>query len=315
MASMSSRSPYEVLGVPRSADEEAIKKAFRRKAKELHPDRNKSDPKAQDRFAELNTAHEILSDAEKRRQFDQGAIDAEGKPRFHGFEGMRGRGGPAGGPNPNMEEVFRHFGFGTGGTGDPFADLARGRQRQRNPFETFGGDPFSEAQPASRDTEAEISLTLEEAAAGGKKRLTMPSGKEGEVAYPAGIEAGQVIRVRGQGRPESLGRPAGDLMLKVRLAPHERFTLDGKNLRAGVEVALADAVLGGPVRIPTLTGAIELTLPVGTDGGKVFRLKGKGFPGKDGAGDLLVRIDIVLPKGDKDLETLMLRRRARQGAL
>jgi DnaJ-class molecular chaperone len=315
---MSKRSPYDVLGVPKGTDDEAIKKAFRKRAKELHPDRNAKDPKAQERFSELNTAYEILGDKEKRRQFDGGQIDAEGKPRFHGFEGMGAggqgggfsgfRGGQGGPGGPNMEEIFRQFGFG-GGSGDPFADLARGR-RGPNINEA---DPFGRGPP-SADTEGELVLTLEEAAAGGKKRVTLPSGKEGDVAFPAGVEAGQVIRLRGQGRAASLGRPAGDLLLKVRHAAHDRFALDGKHLRIGVAVPLAEAVLGGSVRVPTLTGAIDLTIPQGTDGGKVFRLKGKGFPAAAGAGDLLVRIDIAVPKGDAELEALMRMRRAKAKA-
>ncbi len=131
------------------------------------------------------------------------------------------------------------------------------------------------------------------------------------MAFPAGVEAGQVIRLRGQGRAASLGRPAGDLLLRVRHAAHDRFALEGRNIRTAVSVPLADAVLGGGVRVPTLTGALELTIPPGTDGGRLFRLKGKGFPGPNGAGDLIVRIDIALPKSDHELEALMRIRRAR----
>jgi DnaJ-class molecular chaperone len=316
LAGMSKRSPYDVIGVPKGADDEAIKKAFRRRAKELHPDRNAKDPKAQERFSELNQAYEILGDKDKRRQFDSGQIDHEGKPRFQGFEGTRGGPGPGQGfgggrGGPSMDDIFRQFGFGGagGGSGDPFADLARGRRPAGAFAET---DPFGrQTGGGSADTEGEIVITLEEAAAGGKKRITLPSGKEGDVAFPAGVEAGQIIRLRGQGRSSSLGRSAGDLLLKVRHANHERFTLDGRTLRTSVDVPLADAVLGGTARVPTLTGAIELTIPPGTDGGKTFRLKGKGFPGQNGAGDLLVRVDVSLPKGDHELEALMRIRRAR----
>jgi DnaJ-class molecular chaperone len=311
---MSSRNPYDVIGIPRTAEEEAIKRAFRKKAKELHPDRNMSDPKAQERFAELNQAYEILSDKEKRKQFDRGEIGGDGKSRFEGFSGGPGRG--QGGPS--MDDIFRSFGFGmgggAGGSGDPFADLARGRGRAQGGPSGFPGGGFQQAEPmagAARDTEGELVLTLEDAAKGGSKRVTMPSGKEGEVNFPKGVMPGQVIRVRGQGKAASLGRPAGDLMLKVRLASHERFQLDGKTLRTQVELPLTDAILGGAVRVPTLTGTLELTVPPGTDGGKVFRLKGKGYPATDGAGDLLVRMDIVLPKGDVELEALMRIRKAR----
>jgi DnaJ-class molecular chaperone len=310
---MSKRSPYDVLGVPKGADEATVKKAFRRRAKDLHPDRNISDPKAQERFSELNQAYEIIGDKDKRRQFDSGQIDAEGKPRFQSFEGMGG--GPAAGGGfrpgaggPNMEDIFRQFGFGAGGSGDPFADLARGRRAAGGNFQDTDAAGRSSA---AADTEGDLLLTLEEAAAGGRKRVTLPSGKEGDVAFPAGVEAGQMIRLRGQGRSASMGRPAGDLLLKVRYAAHERFTLDGKTLRTAVSVPLADAVLGGTIRVPTLKGAIELTLPPGTDGGKIFRLKGKGFPSAPNAGDLHVRIDIALPKDDQELVALMRIRRAR----
>jgi DnaJ-class molecular chaperone len=313
---MTARNPYDILGVPKGAEDENIKKAYRKRAKELHPDRNAKDPKAQERFAELNTAYEILGDKDKRRQFDTGQIDGDGKPRFAGFDGMGGApgsgfGGGRGGPN--MEDIFRQFGFGMGGgaggpTGDPFADL--GQVRRRGDFKT--ADPFGRTQSAATETEGELALTLEEAAKGGKKRITLPSGKEGDVAFPAGVEAGQVIRLRGQGKAGSMGRPDGDLLLKVRYAVHERFTLEGKTLRTSVSVPLSDAVLGGLLRVPTLMGAIELTLPPGTDGGKIMRLKGKGFPAQAGAGDLHVRIDIALPKNDHELEALMRIRRARQ---
>jgi DnaJ-class molecular chaperone len=307
---MSSRSPYDVIGIPRNAEDEAIKRAFRKKAKELHPDRNMSDPKAQARFSELNQAYEILSDKDKRKQFDRGEIDGEGKARFEGFSAGPGRG--QGGPS--MDDIFRSFGFGMGGSGDPFADLARGTGRAQGGPSGFPGGSFQQTDPmggATRDAEGELVLSLEEAAKGGSKRVTMPSGRDGDVVIPRGIMPGQVIRVRGQGKPVSLGRPAGDLLLKVRFASHERFQLEGKSIRTTVELPLSDAVLGGAVRVPTLTGALELTIPPGTDGGKVFRLKGKGFPAADGAGDLLVRIDIVLPKGDVELEALMRIRKAR----
>jgi DnaJ-class molecular chaperone len=317
---MTRRNPYDVLGVARSADDETIKKAFRRKAKELHPDRNRSDPKAQDCFAELNTAYEILGDAQKKAQYDAGQIDAEGKPRFDGFAGAspfgRGAGAGAPGAGPSAEEIFRSFGFGRGGgaESDMFADLIRGMRggagEAPGPGAGAGAGP-APPRGATPDLEAELAVTLEEAAAGASKRVMLPNGREGEVAVPRGVESGQTIRLKGKGRAGTLGRADGDLLLRVKLLPHERFRLDGRDLRAGVEVPLATAVLGGSVRVPTLTGAIELTIPPGTDGGRVFRLKGKGFPAKDGAGDLLLRADIVLPRGDAELEALMRKRKSR----
>ncbi len=303
------RDPYDVLGVSKSASAADIKSAFRKQAKKLHPDANKHDPKAASRFAELNAAYEILGEAEKRKAFDRGEIDAEGKPRFQGFEGFgAGPGGGFGG-----EGVFETFSFGPGGS-----QRSRGRARGGGfgGFEDILKDVFSGArggrsgggfqQPAhGGDLTATVTITLAEAAKGTKRRVQLPTGKEVEVKIPAGLAEGQQIRLKGQGVAGARGRP-GDVLITVSVAPHPLFQRDGVDLRLELPVTLYEAVLGGKVRVPTLDGAVELAIPAGTSAGRTFRLKGKGFPSKDTTGDLLATVRIVLPEGgDAELEELM----------
>jgi DnaJ-class molecular chaperone len=308
------RDPYQVLGVSKSADEAQVKSAFRKLAKKLHPDANKHDPKAASHFAELNAAYEILGDDKKRKAFDNGEIDGEGKPRFRGYEGARPGGGPQGfGPGSRFETFnFGSDGFQRGGAraGGGFEDILRnmfgaraGTQQHFEP-EDFGTQ--HEAPPA-RDLEASITISLEDAANGATKRLHLPSGKEVDVKIPAGIASGQTIRLKGQGHASPWGGGvAGDAMITVTIAPHPLFTIDGNDLRLDLPVTLYEAVLGGKVRVPTLSGAVELAIPANTNGGRTFRLKGKGLRGKSGSGDLMATVRIVLPSGsDAELKELM----------
>ena len=303
------RDPYDVLGVPRSADAAAIKSAFRRLAKKHHPDANKSDPKAAQRFGELNTAYEILGDEGKRKAFDRGEIDAEGKPRFHGFEGFRGQ--PGGGFRPeDFEQIFpggsfrrTNRGGGAGGFGG-FEDLLKGMfggaaagGGRRTGFGTHV-DMEDFGPPPSRDVTVPLAISLTEAAAGGTRRVRLPNGKDVDVKIPAGLVDGQQIRLKGQGAPGP--GAAGDALITVTIAPHPLFTRDGNNLRLELPVTLYEAVLGAKVRVPTLDGAVELAIPAGTSSGRTFRLKGKGFPAKGGTGDLHVAVRIVLPDGKDD---------------
>jgi DnaJ-class molecular chaperone len=294
------RNPYDVLGVSRSADEAEIKKAFRKLAKTYHPDRNKDDPKAKDKFAEVNSAYEILGDAQKRAQFDRGEIDAEGKPRFQGFEGF---GGGRGGARP---EDFAGF---SGFSGGPFG----GRRNARSPggdagddiFSQLFGDAFRTASETPRqgrarsrkgeDVSATLTVTLEEVGAEAKKRVRLPTGRDVDVVIPKGVADGQVIRLRGLGEGAP-GVDPGDALLTIKIAPHERFTPEGSNLRLRLPIELEEAILGGPVRIPTLTGAVEMSIPPLTNSGRTFRLRGKGLPAKTGPGDLLVTMEIRLPE-------------------
>lgn len=311
------RNPYDVLGVSRSASEAEIKKAFRKLAKTYHPDSNKNDPKAKDKFAEVNSAYEILGDAEKRAQFDRGEIDAEGKPRFQGFEGFgAGRGGGSQG--------FEGFGFAGGG---PFGGRrARGFTGGETSdfFSELFGEAFRSAgaenmrhqrrsrQQKGEDVEATLTVTLEEVASEAKKRIRLPNGRDLDVVIPKGVSDGQVIRLRGQGQGAP-GINPGDALLTIKIAPHERFTMEGANLRSRLPIQLEDAILGGAVRIPTLTGAVSMNIPPMTDSGRTFRLRGKGLPMKGGGhGDLLVTVEIKLP--DVVDETLLDYARKRRAA-
>ncbi|OJU25420.1 MAG: molecular chaperone DnaJ [Nitrobacter sp. 62-13] len=301
------RDPYEVLGVQRGASAAAIKSAFRKLAKKHHPDANKNDPKAAERFAEVNTANEILGDEVKRKQFDRGEIGADGKPRFQGFPG----GGPRGArPGGGFEQYgFRGGGGGPGADGGGFEDIlntmfgsgARGGRRGGAQFDfdtsTFGAPDL--------DLNVTMTVSLEESVKGGDKRIRLPSGKELNVRIPAGVTSGQQIRLRGQGDTAPGHRP-GDLLITVTVAAHPIFKVDGNDLRADLPITLYEAVLGGKVRVPTLGGAVELSIPKNTSGGRTFRLKGKGIPKGGASGDLFVTTRIILPDGnDADLEGLM----------
>jgi DnaJ-class molecular chaperone len=309
------RDPYEVLGVSKTASAAEIKSAFRRQAKKLHPDANKHDPRAAGRFAELNTAYEILGEENKRKAFDRGEIDAEGKPRFQGFEGFtrgRGQGGF------NSADVFETFSWGRdgsqhrrgpggfggfGGFEDILKEAFGGASRSGRPV---GGFQFEREDfgRSGQDITAALTITLAEAATGAHKRVQSPTGREVEVKIPPGLNDGQTIRLKGQGLAGA-GR-AGDLLITVSIAPHPLFARAGADLRLEIPITLYEAVLGAKVRVPTLDGAVDLAIPAGTSSGRTFRLKGKGFPAKEGKGDLLATVRIMLPEGgDAELEELM----------
>jgi DnaJ-class molecular chaperone len=297
------RDPYEVLGVPRGASAAAIKSAYRKLAKKHHPDANKNDPKSQALFSELNSANEILGDEKRRKQFDRGEIDAEGKPRFQGFPGgdPRGRAGPGG-----FETHTFRSGSGGGGFEDILNSMFGGAGRGARPGP--GGTFEFETGGIGLDLDLSVAMTvsLEEAVNGVEKRVRLPSGKELNVKIPAGVIAGQQIRLKGQGETAPGHRP-GDLLITVSIAPHAFFKVDGSDLRVELPVTLYEAVLGDKVRVPTLGGAVELSIPKNTSSGRTFRLKGKGLPKPGGGtGDLFVTTRIVLPDGnDSELEALM----------
>jgi len=318
------RDPYDVLGVKRGADAAEIKSAFRKQAKKLHPDANKQDPTAASKFAELNAAYEILGEEDKRKAFDRGEIDAEGKPRFQGFEGFGAGAGPGGsaqaGTGFGRDGGFHSFTWSTDGTQQTaggFEDILReafgggagaagrrGGARRRQPF-AFEQEEFG-PEPTGGDLTASVTISLNEAANGTKRRVHLPTGKEVEVKIPAGLADGKQIRLKGQGIPGPGG--AGDVLITVHIAQHPYFKVeDGNNLRLELPITLYEAVLGGKVRVPTLSGAVELNVPAGTNSGRTFRLKGKGLPGDNKThGDLLATIRVVLPDGkDADLEELM----------
>ncbi len=294
------RDPYTVLGVSKSADTAEIKKAYRRLAKKFHPDQSK-DPKAKDKFAEVSAAYEILGDEKKRGQFDRGEIDAEGKPRFQGFEGFGAGAGPGGFTRRTGPGGFEHFEFrsapGGGGfdAGDIFSELfgAAGQRR--------AASGQTRPLPRGEDVAAEITVSLREAVHGGKSRVTLPTGRTLEVTVPAGVEDGRQIRLKGQGLSSPFGGEPGDALVAVKIAKHPYFRVDGRDLRLDLPVTLYEAVLGGKVNVPTLDGQVELNVPAGSNGGRTLRLRGKGLPGAK-PGDLLVTLRIVLPdETDPDL--------------
>jgi curved DNA-binding protein len=269
-----SRDPYEVLGVPRDASQEEIRNAYRRIARQNHPDVNKEEG-ASERFTEAGEAHDILRDPEKRAEYDRMSSG--------GF-----RGGAPGGAGGGFRDVdFDFGGGGGGGFGDIFENLFRGRGGG-------GGGGFS---MRGGDAEATIELSLEEAARGGRRHITLGDGRDFDVDIPAGVTDGQRIRLAGEGQPGAGGGPAGDLFLRVRLRRHPRFHVEGRDLHADLPVAPWEAALGASVEVETLDGTARVTVPAGSSSGRRLRLRGEGMPGPRGAqGDLYLTVMIHVPK-------------------
>jgi DnaJ-class molecular chaperone len=301
------RDPYEVLGVPRGASAAAIKSAYRKLAKKHHPDANKNDPKSAARFSEINSANEIIGDEDKRKQFDRGEIDAEGKPRFQGFPGGDPRARAGGFQTHTFRSGGGPGGFGGGGFEDILNSMfggAAARGARPGAGSTFEFDTGGIA--VDLDLSVAMTVSLEESVKGAEKRVRLPTGKELNVKIPPGVTAGQQIRVKGQGETAQ-GHPPGDLLITVTIAPHPFFKVEGSDLRIDLPITLYEAVLGGKVRVPTLGSAVELSIPKNTSSGRTFRLKGKGLPKAAGTtGDLFVTTRIMLPDGnDAELESLM----------
>ena len=303
------RDPYDVLGVSKTASEAEIKSAFRKLAKKYHPDQSK-EPKAKERFAEVGSAYEILGDDKKRKAFDRGEIDAEGKPRAPQFEGFGFGGQPGAGPRD-----FRNFGFDFGAGG---FSTENGQIDPDILSELFGaGRGRGRAQATSRgeDVNVSVAVPLATIAHGGSIRVALPTGKTLDATVPVGIEEGKSFRLRGQGHPGRRGGSPGDVIVTVRYAPHPLFKAEGRDLRLDLPITLYEAILGARVRVPTLGGEVEVSIAPGSSGGRVLRLRGKGLPaGSDqAAGDLLATLRIVLPnEPDADLTALMQKMRDRK---
>ncbi len=283
------RDPYTVLGVPKGASETEVKSAYRKLAKKYHPDQNPDDPKAKERFSEANQAYEILGDAKKRRQFDAGEIDGDGKPKFTGFQGGGGdpfagfRGtGRQGGFDPRQQQGF-------GGAEDILKEMFGS---------AFGGGTAQRGrsqQTQAQDLTFDLPVTLEDAYAAAKVDARLPDGRMLAVSLPKGVEDGQQIRLKGQGHQSFGGR--SDAIATVRLRPHPKFRLEARDLHVDLPITLKDAVLGVKAPVETLTGKLALSIPAWSSSDKVLRLKGKGMPKKDGSiGDLLVHVRIMLPE-------------------
>lgn len=284
--------PYRVLGVSTSASDAEIRAAFRKLAKQYHPDRNPGDKAAEERFKEVSAAFDILGDSETRKKFDRGEVDADGRgraartaswgarPETEGFGA-----GPASGP-------------GSGATfddlGDIFADLFGGRAR--------GG-----GATRGRDLRYRLDVDLLDAVGGATKRVTMPDARALDIAIPAGLEDGQTLRLRGQGERGSAGGPAGDVYVEVTVKPHKVFERKGADIHTEAPITLKEAVLGGKITVRTITGDVSVTIPKNTSSGAVLRLRARGAPhGKAGRGDHYVKLKIVLPEGgDAELEEFM----------
>jgi DnaJ-class molecular chaperone len=310
---MARRDLYEVLGVPRDADAAAIKKAYRKLARELHPDVNPGDSAAEERFKEVSEAYSVLSDPEKKRNYDEfgdvsleGGFDAEEARRAREAFGARfGGGGPRGGGG------FEAFFGGPGGGGFSGEEMHFGGDLDDLLSRLRGQGRAGPRGPLrGRDLEAELELDLRDAALGCEQRLTLsrptPSGSRTEtvtVKVPRGMVDGARIRIPGKGAEGSEGAPAGDLHATIRVRPHPLFRAEGRNLHLDLPVTFAEATLGAEIEVPTLEGRATLTLPPGTDGGQRLRLRGKGIPGvgRHGDGDLYVTVRIRVPR-DLDAE-------------
>jgi DnaJ-class molecular chaperone len=282
---------YSVLAVPRTADAAAIKRAYRKLAKELHPDKTKDDPKLSDRFKQVTSAYDILSDPAKKAQYDRGEIDEQGNPKFAGLGGGGFRPGagsrPSGsGPRPGTAD----FEFDPGGDpSDLFAELfGRASGRAGGP----GGPGFGGYRPPPQrgaDVSYRLTVPFIDAALARTVRLALRNGKTIELAIPKGVEDGQQLRLSGQGEVGAAG--AGDAIVSILIQPDVRFVRDGQDLRTDVQVPLETAVLGGKHRVPTPDGEVMAAVAPGTSSGKVLRLKARGWTGKDGSrGDLLARV-------------------------
>ncbi|MGN6819942.1 MAG: DnaJ C-terminal domain-containing protein [Sphingomonas sp.] len=283
--------PYSLLGVSRTATEADIKKAYRKLAKELHPDRNKDNPKAAEKFSQVTSAYDLLSDKDKRARFDRGEIDGDGNPAApFGFGGASG--GPQGGFRPD---------FGGEQAGD-FSDLFEGLfgGRARGGAGGFSGGFGRRPQPKGANVAYRLTVPFADAATLEPQRITLADGKTIDLKLPAGVESGTQMRLSGKGQPGPGGN--GDAIVTIEIQPHRFFTRDGDDIRLDLPVSLSEAVLGASVRVPTADGAVMLTVPKGSSSGKTLRLKGKGFHKKGGGrGDQLVTLMVDLPVDDDAL--------------
>lgn len=294
------QTPYEILGVKPDANSDAIRKAYRKLAKELHPDLNPGKPEAEARFKSVTAAYDLLSDPEKKGRYDRGEIDESGaeRPRYSYRPHAEGAQGWKYEPQSEMDigdldDILSMFGRGGGAGG------ARGGRGGGQSFQMPGGDRM-------------FALTIDfvEAATGGKQRLALAPGEWLDVTIPPGIEDGQVLRLKGKGSPGFGGGPPGDALIEVHISPHPFFRRDGDNIRLELPVSLAEAVLGGRVAVPTVTGPVTMTIPKGSDTGTQLRLRGKGIHRRRGdrttQGDQYVTLKVVIGAAeDPDLAAFL----------
>ncbi|WP_310468927.1 DnaJ C-terminal domain-containing protein [Sphingomonas sp.] len=296
---------YQRLGIKRGASEAEIKKAYRSLAKQLHPDRNKENPKANERFTAITNAYDLLSDKDKRARYDRGEIDEDGNPKMP-FGGGFGGGGSGAGPRPGAQGHGMPPGFDPGGAAD-LSDLFEGlfgaaaQGRQQPGRGGFGGFRQRRAPQKGADVAYRLKVPFVDAATLADQRVTLADGKAITLKLPKGVEDGARIRLAGKGQPGPGG--AGDAIVTIAVAPHPFYTRDGSTIRLTLPVTLKEAVLGAKVKVPTPDGPVMLTIPKGTSSGKVLRLAGRGFTDKAGKrGDQLVTVAVDLPSGDAELE-------------
>lgn len=296
------RDPYDVLGVARNAKQEEVRKAYRKLAKELHPDRNPGNEKAAERFKEVSAAYDIIGDADKRAKFDRGEIDAAGQPRAQGFHRGGFRSGYGGARGPYSSGGFgSDFGFGQGGSEDIFDEIFGQMRRGRAGAGGFNAGARRTTMPQrGADRRFNLKIGFLDAARGCKRRLTMPEGKQLDVTIPAGMADGQQIRLRHQGDPGRHGGEAGDALIEVNVEPHPFFTRQGDDVHLELPITLDEAVLGAKIAVPTIDGMVAVTVPKGASSGTTLRLKGRGVQLKGGAagqrGDQYVKLKVVLPE-------------------
>jgi DnaJ-class molecular chaperone len=291
--------------VKRDAGEAEIKKAYRKLAKELHPDKNKGKANASERFSKVTRAYDILTDKDKRARYDRGELDEEGNPRSpFGYGG----GGPRPGAGPGGAGFGRTPGDFGGGEEIDLSDLFDGLfggnagQRRGAPGGFGGFGTRRPAPPAQKgaDTAYRLPISFEDAAALNEQRVTLAGGKTVSIKLPPGVEEGTKIRLAGQGQAGPGGN--GDAIVAISIKPHRFFTREGDNIRLDLPISLDEAVLGAKIKVPTVDGPVMLSVPAGTSSGKVLRLKGKGFTAKGGQrGDQLVTLMIDVPAGDEEL--------------
>ena len=291
--------PYSTLGLSRGATEKEIKSAYRKLAKELHPDRNRDNPKASERFAEVSKAYDLLSDKDKRAQFDRGEIDAEGNPTSPfgaGFGGGQYR--SAGNARGFSARDFEGFaGAEEVDLGDLFEGLfSRGGGPRGAAGGAAGGFGRRPPPPPRKgaDVNYRLAVPFADAARRQDQRITLGDGSTIDLKLPAGVTDGTQMRLKGKGQPGPSGN--GDALVTIEVQPHRFFTRDGDDVRLDLPITLDEAVNGAKVKVPTVDGPVMLTVAPGSGSGKILRLKGKGFSKKDGSrGDQLVALEIQLP--------------------
>ena len=284
---------YKVLGVSKDADEATIKKAYRKLARTWHPDQNKGNPEAEERFKEIGEAYTVLSNPEQRQQYD--AI------RAMGAGGFRGGAGGSGASGVNFEDIFGAFGGGNGGNVRFATNGSAGINLDDilGAFGGFGGahgSPYQQAPQKGEDLHASTRITLKQSLSGVNIKLAV-SGKPMTVKVPKGIKDGQSVRLRGKGKASINGGSAGDLIVTIHVEEDPVYSREGNDLRMTLPVTFAEATLGANVELPLIDGStVTVKVPAGSDSGRTLRLKGRGVATKKGTGDLLATISVVVPK-------------------